>query len=140
MLRFGICLLPIFIRICLNNLKSFFNVLKWLYGTLGALVFRIETVMQNLINLLSLIQQFDITPAKFWFFIILCVILIVSKIYDNSRFSKYYEDMKNQKDKEIERLADDNRRYRDVYLVNKGLSQKEIDDLSALKIKGDNNA
>lgn len=44
--------------------------------------------------------------------------------------------MKNEKNKEIERLADDNRRYRDVYLKLRGINQEEIDAASAANING----
>ena len=45
--------------------------------------------------------------------------------------------MKNEKNKEIERLADDNRRYRDVYLRALGINQEDIDIASAANVRGD---
>lgn len=68
---------------------------------------------------------------------ILILGLIISKISDDKRFKKYYDDMKNEKNKEIERLADDNRRYREIYLSSLGMSKQQVDDMSAAKMKGD---
>lgn len=44
--------------------------------------------------------------------------------------------MKSEKNKEIERLADDNRRYRDIYLKSLGFNQEQVDVISAANMKG----
>ena len=66
---------------------------------------------------------------------IVSLCLIIFKVMEDNKFNKYYDDMKNEKNKEIERLADDNRRYRDIYLKSLGVNQEQIDNMSAANIK-----
>jgi len=39
--------------------------------------------------------------------------------------------MVKEKNQEIERLADDNRKYREIYLLNVGLTKEKYDNMSA---------
>lgn len=69
--------------------------------------------------------------------LILVIMLIVIAISIKDSISRrfYYNDMKKAKNEEIERLADDNRRYREIYLKNQGLKDKEIRKLMASDIE-----
>ena len=62
---------------------------------------------------------------------------LLYKFMDDWKFSKYYNDMKKQKDKEIERLADDNRRFLEIYLNRFGVDQKQIEKMSVTNAKGE---
>ena len=93
--------------------------------------------MKDLIELIKLLQNFNPSVRVIIFISIFTLIIVILKIYDEFKCRKYYDDMKNEKNKEIERLADDNRRYRDIYLKGFGLEQEEINELSAKKIQGE---
>lgn len=91
--------------------------------------------MEEITKLLTAFGNIQITTKTLWLAIIIVIGVLLYKIFDDHKFKKYYDDMKNEKNKEIERLADDNRRYREVYLKNIGVSQEQIDDMSAVKLK-----
>jgi len=91
--------------------------------------------MDEITKLLIAFGNIQITTKTLWLAIIIVIGVLLYKIFDDHKFKKYYDDMKNEKNKEIERLADDNRRYREVYLKNIGVSQEQIDDMSAVKLK-----
>ena len=65
--------------------------------------------------------------------VILCLFILVRTAIENKSKRHYYDSMLREKNLEIERLADDNRRYRDIYLKNAGLKQEDIDKISAVK-------
>lgn len=91
--------------------------------------------MEEITKLLTAFGNIQITTKTLWLAIIIVIGVLLYKIFDDHKFKKYYDDMKNEKNKEIERLADDNRRYREVYLKNIGVSQEQIDEMSAVKLK-----
>lgn len=93
--------------------------------------------MKELAEILCALSGLDISLKTIFLFCIIAVIPIVINVIKNNRFDKYYNDMKNEKNKEIERLADDNRRYRDVYLRTLGINQEDIDIASAANVRGD---
>ena len=64
--------------------------------------------------------------------IIFCVFLLIKNAADNKNKRHYYDSMLKEKNSEIERLADENRRYRDIYLLKAGLSPEEMNKISAV--------
>lgn len=92
--------------------------------------------MEEFTKFLCSISDLNISTQTVVLSAIFAIAAIIIKIVDNYKFDKYYNDMKNEKNKEIERLADDNRRYRDVYLKLRGINQEEIDAASAANING----
>lgn len=96
-------------------------------------------MINNITELLKTLQGFNPSLKTIVCLFFGFIALMIFKFFEDKKFNKYYEDMKNEKNKEIERLADDNRRYRDIYLKFKGIEQSEIDELSAAKVRGDNN-
>ncbi len=66
--------------------------------------------------------------------ILLYILTFISSIWKDHQVSKRYSDLKKHMELEIERLADDNRRYRDIYLARMGLSKEEITSLTAANI------
>ena len=91
--------------------------------------------MEEITKLIVALGQIQITTKTIIFAIMVGIGIIIVKFIDDNKFNKYYNDMKNEKNKEIERLADDNRRYRDIYLKSLGIDQKQIDDMSAVSLK-----
>ena len=92
--------------------------------------------MEDLTNLLIAFGNINVTNKTLGFAFLIIIAFITCKILDDRKFKKYYDDMKKEKNKEIERLADDNRRYRDIYLKSLGISQEQIDKMSAANMKG----
>ena len=93
--------------------------------------------LNDLTNLLVAFSNINVTNQAILLALIIVIAVIVYKIIDDRKFKKYYDDMKNEKNKEIERLADDNRRYRDIYLNNIGIAQEQINQMSAANMNGD---
>ena len=91
--------------------------------------------MEEITKLLIAFGNIQITTKTLWLAIIIVIGILLYKIFDDHKFKKYYNDMKNEKNKEIERLADDNRRYRDIYLRGLGVKQDEVDVMSAANMK-----
>lgn len=92
--------------------------------------------MNELTNLLLILEKIPITNKTLGLAVALVVGLIIYKVIDDKKQLKYYNDMKAEKNKEIERLADDNRRYRDIYLKGLGISQEQVNEMSAANMKG----
>lgn len=92
--------------------------------------------MNELTNLLTVFGNIPIDNKKLLLAFIIVIGILVYKFLDDRKHIKYYEDMKSEKNKEIERLADDNRRYRDIYLKSFGLTQEQINQISAANMKG----
>lgn len=92
--------------------------------------------MEDLANLLSIFGKIPITNKTLIFSFLLIVGILGYKFLDDRKFRKYYDDMKSEKNKEIERLADDNRRYRDIYLKSIGIDQNQINVMSAADMNG----
>lgn len=92
--------------------------------------------METIKDLLEILKWFMLNkPDEFlWICVITFVYIIGSTIYSDFIKRTYYNDMKKQKDEEIKRLAADNRRYRDVYLANLGLTKAEVAELTASNI------
>lgn len=93
-------------------------------------------MIKELTDLLIAFEKFPVTNKTLIFAVILLVGFLCYKILDDKKHFKYYNEMKKEKNKEIERLADDNRRYRDIYLSQQGFSKEEIDSMSAANMKG----
>ena len=92
--------------------------------------------MENLTDLLSTFGSIPMTNKTILFAIVMVIGVHGYKFLDDHKFRKYYDDMKSEKNKEIERLADDNRRYRDIYLKSLGFNQEQVDVISAANMKG----
>ena len=92
--------------------------------------------MNELTNLLLILEKIPITNKTLGLAVALVIGLIIYKVIDDKKQLKYYNDMKAEKNKEIERLADDNRRYRDIYLKGLGISQEQVNEMSAANMKG----
>ena len=91
--------------------------------------------MEDITNLLIALSKIQVTTKTLIFAVIVIIGVIAIKLLDDHKLQKYYNDMKNEKNREIERLADDNRRYREIYLKNFGITQQQIDDMSAVRLK-----
>ena len=87
-------------------------------------------------NILNTFSNMQINNKTLIFSVIIVIGVLAYKFLDDRKHLKYYNDMKSEKNKEIERLADDNRRYRDIYLAQRGFSQEQIDEMSAANMKG----
>ncbi len=92
--------------------------------------------MEELTELLLAFRDIPVTNETLLFAFIVVVGILGCKFFDDRKQRKYYDDMKAEKNKEIERLADDNRRYRDVYLKSIGMTQEQVDVASAAQVKG----
>ena len=92
--------------------------------------------MNELTNLLIAFGKIPVNNKTLIFALILLAGFLCYKFFDDRKHFKYYNDMKNEKNKEIERLADDNRRYRDIYLNQQGFAKEQIDSMSAANMKG----
>ena len=94
-------------------------------------------MLEEIIKSTLALSNITISKETLYLVIVLVVAIVVVKVIDDIKFHKYYNDMKEEKNKEIERLADDNRRYREIYLSSLGMSKQQVDDMSAAKMKGD---
>ena len=92
--------------------------------------------MNELTNLLLILEKIPITNKTLGLAVALVIGLIIYKVIDDKKQLRYYNDMKAEKNKEIECLADDNRRYRDIYLKGLGISQEQVNEMSAANMKG----
>lgn len=93
--------------------------------------------LNDLTNLVIAFSNINVTNQTILLALIIVLAVVIYKIIDDRKFKKYYDDMKSEKNKEIERLADDNRRYRDIYLRSIGFAQEQIDQMSAAKLNGE---
>lgn len=93
-------------------------------------------MMEEVTKLIIALSNINITTKTLILAFIIIVGFLLYKVFDDFKFKKYYDDMKNEKNKEIERLADDNRRYRDIYLKSLGIKQEQVDVMSAANMKG----
>lgn len=97
-------------------------------------------LVDSLTNFINALQQFDQETVKFFFIILLVLIgiVLVSQIIQKKLTIKdqrfHYSSMVQEKNKEIERLADDNRRYREIYLPRIGISQETYKNISAEEV------
>lgn len=64
--------------------------------------------------------------------IIIAVFLLIKNWFDNKNKKYYFDAMLKEKNREIERLADENRRYREVYLPKVGLPVEDMQKVSAI--------
>lgn len=94
-------------------------------------------MLEEIIKSTLALSNITISKETLYLVIVLVVAIVVVKVIDDIKFHKYYNDMKEEKNKEIEHLADDNRRYREIYLSSLGMSKQQVDDMSAAKMKGD---
>lgn len=97
----------------------------------------IVVMIENLTNLIIAFGNININNKMIIFAAIVVIGALLYKFMDDWKFSKYYNDMKKQKDKEIERLADDNRRFLEIYLSRLGVDQKQIEKMTATNMKGE---
>ena len=94
--------------------------------------------MEQATKFVTALGNIQITTETIILAVVIMIGVVIIKFVDDYKFNKHYNDMKNEKNKEIERLADDNRRYRDVYLQNLGINQQQIDNMSAVTVKKEN--
>lgn len=64
--------------------------------------------------------------------VILALYLLIKAVIDNKNKKHYFDVMVREKNREIERLADENRRYREVYLPKVGLPIEDMQKASAI--------
>ncbi len=64
--------------------------------------------------------------------VILALYLLIKAVIDNKNKKHYFDVMVREKNREIERLADENRRYREVYLPKVGLPVEDMQKASAI--------
>lgn len=64
--------------------------------------------------------------------VILALYLLIKAVIDNKNKKHYFDVMLREKNREIERLADENRRYREVYLPKVGLPVEDMQKASAI--------
>lgn len=64
--------------------------------------------------------------------IIIAVFLLIKNWFDNKNKKYYFDAMLKEKNREIEWLADENRRYREVYLPKVGLPVEDMQKVSAI--------
>ncbi len=64
--------------------------------------------------------------------VILALYLLIKAVIDNKNKKHYFDVMLREKNREIERLADENRRYREVYLPKVGLPIEDMQKASAI--------
>lgn len=64
--------------------------------------------------------------------VILTLYLLIKAVIDNKNKKHYFDVMVREKNREIERLADENRRYREVYLPKVGLPIEDMQKASAI--------
>ena len=64
--------------------------------------------------------------------VILALYLLIKAVIDNKDKKHYFDVMVREKNREIERLADENRRYREVYLPKVGLPIEDMQKASAI--------
>ena len=88
-------------------------------------------MIDGLTTLLNALAQLNINQYTIALAVIILVGVFVVKYFDDRKFNNYYQSMLKEKNKEIEQLADDNRRYREVYLTKLGVNQEDIKNLSA---------
>jgi hypothetical protein len=94
-------------------------------------------MIKELTDLLIAFSSIQINNKTVMLASIIAIGVFIRKFFSDRKFDKYYNDMKQEKNKEIERLADDNRRYRDIYLSSLGIKQAEINQISAANVKGE---
>lgn len=87
-------------------------------------------------ELLTLLSRINIDVYTIIFAFVVVVGVIICKVIDDRKHRDYYDSMLEEKNREIERLADDNRRYRDIYLNKVGFNKEQIDSMSAANFKG----
>lgn len=63
---------------------------------------------------------------------IIVVFLLFKTLLDNKHKRYYFDAMLKEKNREIERLADENRRYREIYLPKVGLPIEDMQKVSAI--------
>lgn len=93
-------------------------------------------IVNSLTHLLEVLQKFNPETIKFilLLIVIFCIYLTLTKWINFKNDRKYYDSMVKEKNQEIERLADDNRKYREIYLNNIGISKEKYDSISAERI------
>ena len=93
-------------------------------------------IIVDIINSIKeLILAIGIVPV-FWLLVLLFVMHLVSKYLKERKDNFYYNSMIKEKNQNIELLADDNRRYREIYLKNiAGLPEDVYKNISAETIK-----
>ena len=64
--------------------------------------------------------------------VILALYLLIKAVIDNKNKKHFFDVMLREKNREIERLADENRRYREVYLPKVGLPIEDMQKASAI--------
>lgn len=94
-------------------------------------------MIKELTELLDLISKIHPDVYTIICLTVLFIGVIILKIIDDKKHRSYYDSMLEEKNREIERLADDNRRYRDKYLSNIGFNKEQIDNMTAANYKGE---
>lgn len=64
--------------------------------------------------------------------VIIAIYLLIKLFLDNKNKRHYFDVMLKEKNIQIERLADENRRYREVYLPKMGLPIEDMQKASAI--------
>lgn len=70
--------------------------------------------------------------------VIICICFVVYVYLDHKKHKAdkyFFEEFKKLHEKDISRLADDNRRYREIYLKNIGISPEQLTQISAINAK-----
>lgn len=90
----------------------------------------------NLVKVLSdLVKSLGIVNI-IWLVILIYAIYMINKIIQDKKDRYYYENMLKEKNANIEQLADDNRKYRDIYLKElKNIRPDLYEEMSAEKIE-----
>ena len=91
--------------------------------------------MNNIAEIINAFSNLEITNQTIVFAIVIVIGVIVIKVIDDRKFKSYYNSMLKEKNDEIVRLADDNRRYRDIYLTKIGFKQDEVNTMTASELK-----
>lgn len=64
--------------------------------------------------------------------IVIAGYLLIKNYYDNKQKRYYFDKMLKEKNREIENLADENRRYREIYLPKVGVPVEDMQKASAI--------
>ena len=91
--------------------------------------------MQLDVELIQAISQLisNLNDKVIIFIAVLIVIYLLIRAHqDNKQKRHYFDAMLREKNREIERLADENRRYREVYLPKVGLPMEDMQKVSAI--------
>lgn len=64
--------------------------------------------------------------------VIVVIFLLIKTCLENKQKRYYFDAMLKEKNREIERLADENRRYREIYLPKVGLPVEDMQKVSAI--------